>query len=77
MGAFNEDKKTYCGKYKGVHVYQYGCMIGNGWYGEFYAATARGKSGRIMKVRGSTRKSLDELKEYIDKHFVNGERVGK
>lgn len=66
---FNEDRKHYCGKYKGIDVWQYGCMIGNNWYGEFYVTEKRGKSQRKYKVKDSVCKSLEEIKQYIDKHY--------
>ena len=66
---FNNDKKTYCGTYKGINVWQYGCMIGNGWYGDFYVTIPRGKSKRQMKVKDSVCKSLSELKQYVDAHL--------
>ena len=66
---FNNDKKTYCGRYKGINVWQYGCMIGNNWYGDFYVTIPRGKSKRQMKVKDSVCKSLSELKRYVDVHL--------
>jgi hypothetical protein len=70
MGMFfNNDKKTYCGRYKGINVWQYGCMIGNNWYGDFYVTIPRGKSKRQMKVKDSVCKSLSELKQYVDAHL--------
>ena len=68
MGMFsNNDKKTYCGKYKGVDVWQFGCMIGNNWYGDFYAT--KRKNGRNYKVKDSVCRSLDDVKKYIDNHL--------
>ena len=70
MGMFcNNDKKSYCGKYKGIDVWQYGCMIGNNWYGDFYVTVPRGKSRRNMKIEESTCRSLKAVKEYIDRHL--------
>ena len=70
MGMFfNNDKKTYCGTYKGINVWQYGCMIGNGWYGDFYVTIPRGKTKRQMKVKDSVCRSLSELKRYVDAHL--------
>ena len=70
MGMFcNNDKKSYCGKYKGIDVWQYGCMIGNNWYGDFYVTVPRGKSRRNMKVEASTCRSLKAVKDYIDRHL--------
>ena len=63
------DKKTYCGTYKGINVWQYGCMIGNNWYGDFYVTIPRGESKRQMKVKDSVCKSLCELKQYVDAHL--------
>ena len=65
----NNDKKTYCGTYKGIKVWQYGCMIGNGWYGDFYVTIPRGKTKRQMKVKDSVCRSLSELKRYVDAHL--------
>lgn len=69
MFHFNNDKKTYCGTYKGINVWQYGCMIGNNWYGDFYVTIPRGESKRQMKVKDSVRSSLYELKRYVDVHL--------
>lgn len=66
---FNNEKKTYCGKYKGFRVWQYGCMIGNNWYGDFYITIPRGKTKREMKVKDSVCRSLDALKEYVNNHI--------
>ena len=69
--AFYErkEKKHYCGKYKGIDVWQYGMMIGNNWYGDFYVTVPRGKSRRYMKVNDSVCRSLEALKGYIDRHI--------
>ena len=70
MGMFcNNDKKSYCGKYKGIDVWQYGCMIGNNWYGDFYVTVPRGKSRRDMKVKDSVCRSMKAVKDYIDRHL--------
>ena len=66
---FNEDRKTYCGRYRGFIVWQSGCMIGSGWYGDFYITIPRGETKRQMKVKDSVCRSLDALKGYVDKHF--------
>ena len=65
---FNNDKKHYCGTYKGVKVWQYGCMIGNNWYGDFYITQE--KNGRNYKVKDSVRRSLEDLKKYIDEVWL-------
>ena len=62
--GFNEDKKQYCGMYKGYKVYAVGCMIGNNWYGTYYAAKLC--NTRYVKDKQSERSSMDDLKEYID-----------
>lgn len=69
--AFYErkEKKHYCGKYKGIDVWQYGMMIGNGWYGDFYVTVPRGKSRRYMKVNDSVCRSLEVLKDYVNRHL--------
>ena len=64
-----EEKKHYCGKYKGIDVWQNGMMIGNGWYGDFYVTVPRGKSRRGMKVKDSVCRSIDVLKDYVNKHL--------
>lgn len=64
----NNDKKTYCGTYKGVKVWQYGCMIGNNWYGDFYITQE--KNGRNYKVKDSVRRSWEDLKKYIDEVWL-------
>ena len=69
MFYFNNDKKTYCGTYKGINVWQYGCMIGNNWYGDFYVTIPRGKTKRQMKVKDSVCRSLNDLKQYVDAHL--------
>ncbi len=69
MGMFaNNDKKTYCGTYKGVKVWQYGCMIGNNWYGDFYITQE--KNGRNYKVKDSVRRSWEDLKKYINEVWL-------
>lgn len=68
MGLFfNNDRKTYCGTYKGVKVWQFGSMIGNNWYGVFYCSKM--KNGRNYKVKDSECRSLNGVKEYIDNHL--------
>ena len=69
--AFYErkEKKHYCGKYKGIDVWQYGMMIGSGWYGDFYVTVPRGKSRRYMKVNDSVCRSLEVLKDYVNRHL--------
>lgn len=70
--AFYErkEKKHYCGKYKGVDVWQYGMMIGNGWYGDFYITEKRGKCQRDYKVQDSVHRSLEALKKWIDEVWL-------
>jgi hypothetical protein len=69
MGMFfNNDKKHYCGTYKGVKVWQYGCMIGNNWYGDFYITQE--KNGRNYKVKDSVRRSWEDLKKYINEVWL-------
>ena len=63
----NKEKETYCGNYRGIDVYQYGCMIGNNWYGDFYCKHR--KNGRNYKVKDSVCRSIQVLKDYIDKHY--------
>ena len=69
--AFYErkEKKHYCGKYKGIDGWQYGMMIGSGWYGDFYVTVPRGKSRRYMKVNDSVCRSLEVLKDYVNRHL--------
>ena len=70
MGMFtNNDQKHYCGRYKGIDVWQYGCMIGNNWYGDFYVTIPRGVTKRNMKVKDSVCRSLEAVKEYINNHL--------
>lgn len=64
----NNDKKTYCGTYKGVKVWQYGCMIGSHWYGDFYITQE--KNGRNYKVKDSVRRSWEDLKKYINEVWL-------
>lgn len=66
---FNNEKKSYCGKYKGIDVWQYGCMIGYNWYGDYYVTIPRGKSRRDMKVKDSVCRSLEAVKSYIDRNI--------
>jgi hypothetical protein len=71
MGLFfNEDRKTYCGTYKGFRVYGFGCMIGNNWYGDYYITIPRGESKRQMKVKDSVCRSIEALKQYVDSHLT-------
>lgn len=69
--AFYErkEKKHYCGKYKGIDIWQYGMMIGSGWYGDFYVTVPRGKSRRDMKVKDSVCRSIEALKDYVNRHL--------
>lgn len=70
MGIFfNNNQKHYCGTYKGIDVWQYGCMIGNNWYGDFYVTIPRGATKRNMKVKDSVCRSLEAVKEYINNHL--------
>ena len=70
MGIFfNNSQKHYCGTYKGIDVWQYGCMIGNNWYGDFYVTIPRGATKRNMKVKDSVCRSLEAVKEYINNHL--------
>ena len=70
MGMFfNNDKKHYCGRYKGIDVWQYGSMIGNNWYGEFYVTVPHGNSRRNMKVKDSVCRSLEGVKDYINRNL--------
>ena len=70
MGMFfNNDKKHYCGRYKGIDIWQYGCMIGNNWYGDFYVTIPRGTTKRNMKVKDSVCRSLEAVKGYIDRNL--------
>ena len=64
-----KENKSFCCKYKGIDVWQYGMMIGNGWYGDFYVTVPRGKSRRDMKVKDSVCRSLKAVKEYIARHL--------
>lgn len=70
MGIFfNEDRKVLVGKYKGIYVWSYGCMIGNNWYGEYYITIPKGKSKRRMKVKDSVRNNIEEVRKYIDENI--------
>lgn len=70
MGMFfNNDRKTCCGKYKGFMVWGYGCMIGNNWYGDYYITIPRGKTKRQMKVKDSVCRSIESLKDYVNRHL--------
>jgi hypothetical protein len=70
MGLFfNENRKHYCGKYKGIDVWGYGCMIGYNWYGEYYVTIPRGKSRRNIKVKDSVYNSIEGIKAYIEKNI--------
>jgi hypothetical protein len=78
MGMFiNNDKKHYCGRYKGIDVWQYGSMIGNNWYGDFYVTVPRGKTRRNMKVKDSVCRSLDGIKDYIKRHIDELKELSK
>ena len=58
-----DDKKHYCGIYRGLKIYQVGQMIGNNWYGYFYAAKKSKKN--YVKIKESESKSFEQLKERI------------
>ena len=69
MGNYYEsDKKHFCGTYKGYRIYQVGCMIGSGWYGEFYAAKKVKRN--YVKVRGSETSTLERLKAWVAAHPI-------
>lgn len=57
------DKKHYCGRYRGLDIYQVGQMIGSNWYGHFYAAKKRKKN--YVKIKNSESPSWEKLKERI------------
>ena len=68
MGMFaNSETKKRCGSYRGINIWQYGCMIGSNWYGIFYCT--KRKNGRNYKVKESVNRSLDEVKKYISQHL--------
>ena len=70
MGLFfNEDRKVYLGKYKGIDVWTYGSQIGHNWYGDYYVTIPRGKSKRRMKVKDSICRSVEDIEKYIDEHL--------
>lgn len=70
MGMFIEgDKKHYCGRYKGIDVWQVGQIIGNNWYGDFYVTIPRGVTKRNTKVKDSVCRSLEAVKTYIDNNL--------
>jgi hypothetical protein len=69
MGMFVEgDKKHYCGKYKGIDVWQIGQIIGSNWYGDYYVTVPRGATRRNMKVKDSVCRTLAAVKGYIDRN---------
>lgn len=55
--------KYYCGLYRGLKIYQMGHMIGNHWYGHFYAAKKH--KSRYIKIKESESKTFEQLKERI------------
>lgn len=70
MGLFfNEDRKFYLGKYKGIDVWTYGSQIGHNWYGDYYVTIPRGKTKRRMKVKDSICRSVEDIEKYIDEHL--------
>ena len=70
MGLFfNEDRKVYLGKYKGIDVWTYGSQIGHNWYGDYYVTIPRGKTKRRMKVKDSICRSVEDIEKYIDEHL--------
>lgn len=62
-----KDSKQYLGKYKGVEVWACGSMIGNNWYGDYYCT--REKNGRHYKVNDSVCRSIEAVKDYINRHI--------
>lgn len=63
------DKKHYCGRYKGFDIYQVGQIIGNNWYGTFYAY----KKVDVRSKKVYEASSLEELKKYINNNLEKGE----
>ena len=57
------DKKYYCGRFRGLDIYQVGQMIGNNFYGYFYAAKKRKKN--FVKIKDSESKTWEDLKQRI------------
>ena len=61
-------KKHYCGNFRGFDIWQYGQMIGNNWYGIFYAT--KKINGRNRKIKDSEFSSWEQLKERIKDYFI-------
>jgi hypothetical protein len=51
-------------------------MIGNNWYGDFYVTVPRGRSKRNTKVNDSVYRSLEAIKDYIDKNLDTLKKLG-
>lgn len=69
MGFFLVNReKHYLGEYKGYRVFQVGNMIGNNFYGTFFAARKKRLHTRWRIVKESERKTLGELKKWISEH---------
>ena len=62
-------RKKFCGRYRGIEIYTFGQMIGNYWYGNYYAVVRRGKSNRRMKVKDSHSNNILGVVKYIDEHI--------
>ena len=58
-----EEGKRCCGFFRGLKIFQVGQMIGNNWYGHFYAAKKRGS--RYMKIKDSESNTWEQLKQRI------------
>ena len=58
--------KHYCGKYRGFLIYQDGEVIGQNWYG-MYFARERQANGAYRKVKGSEFGTWDGLKNFLNK----------
>lgn len=62
-------RKTFCGRYRGIEIHTFGRMIGNNWYGDYYAVVRRGKSNRRMRVKQSLSNNILGVAKYIDEHI--------
>jgi len=61
---YRNDKKQYCGTYKGYKIWAKGQMIGNNWYGYYYATKKAKKN--YVKVKDSDRRGWDDLKQFLN-----------
>lgn len=64
-------KEKYCGKYKGISIFEKGQMIGHNWYGTLFVKENKGAAKRKYKVKESEKDNFKDLKAWIDNALNN------